>query len=389
MKMPLAPVTLYAKWIVDSCTVTFISTGTTVFQTQKISFNGQATLPATPPVLAGYSFEGWYTTNDASGIPFDFSSSVTVNRTFYAKWAQVYSVTYLANGGSGSVPTDNKKYKTGENVTVLDNTGGMTKNGCDFAGWTLNAQENGTIYTAGVRINVGSENVNLYAKWKPMCTVTFDGQGATIVSSPTAKRIEESTAIGVLPTDPKKTSYTFDGWYRSLSDPSSKITTASIFSGATTVYAKWVIKDADGNIYTEVKFGDQVWIVENLITTKFNDGTPIPLVTDSAVWENRTLSAYHWYDNNIANAKSYGALYNWYVIDSTNTKKIAPDGWHIPTAAEWMGTKSLPDFLNYSQTDLYWTSTTSGETLIGWAFNLTIIAAQKNSAMAIRCKRNW
>jgi uncharacterized repeat protein (TIGR02543 family) len=303
LKMPLAPVTLYAKWVIDTFTVTFISTGTTAFQTQKIAYNSQATLPITQPVLAGSAFEGWFTTNDVSGVSFDFSSPVTVNRTLYAKWAPVYSVIYQASGGSGSVPVDNKKYKNGEQATVLGNTGWLTKANSDFAGWTVNDQGTGTVYNAGDRVTVGSGNFNLYAKW--MCTITFDGQGATTAHSPATKKIDISTAIGTLPTDPQKTCYVFDGWYTNVSNPTTKINAATTFSGNTTVYAKWVIKDADENIYTEVKIGNQVWMVENLKTTKFNTGVSIPHVPDSAYWWNTTkamASNTDWYPSDYVNA---------------------------------------------------------------------------------------
>jgi uncharacterized protein (TIGR02145 family)/uncharacterized repeat protein (TIGR02543 family) len=332
LNMPSAPVTIYAKWVIDTFAVTFISTGTTVFQTQKIAYNGQATLPATQPILAGNTFDGWFTTNDASGVSFDFSLPITANRTLYAKWTPVYSVTYQANGGTGAVPTDSKKYKSGESVTVLDNTGGLAKTDNDFAGWSLYAQGTGTVYNAGDRITVASVDIILYAKWRPMCTVTFNGQGATVAPSPATKRIDISTAIGTLPSDPQKTSYIFDGWYTNLSDQSTKVSAATVFSGNTTVYAKWVIKDADGNIYTEVKLGNQVWMVENLKTTKFNTGISIPNVADSANWWNTTTAAYCWYNNNPANKTQFGALYNIYAIVSGN---LAPKGWHVPTLEEW------------------------------------------------------
>jgi uncharacterized protein (TIGR02145 family) len=102
------------------------------------------------------------------------------------------------------------------------------------------------------------------------------------------------------------------------------------------------VSDTDGNVYQTVKIGNQVWTVENLRVTKFNDGSSIPLVTDSAAWRriydsSLTAPAYCFY-NNTVNSDSigrYGALYNWYIVSPTNPKKIAPTGWHVPTDTEW------------------------------------------------------
>lgn len=92
------------------------------------------------------------------------------------------------------------------------------------------------------------------------------------------------------------------------------------------------ITDADGNVYTTVTIGTQVWMVENLKTTKYNDGTPIPNVTNDAEWVGLTTGAYCNYNNDAAIANKCGRLYNWYAV---NTNKLAPKGWHIPTVAEW------------------------------------------------------
>jgi uncharacterized protein (TIGR02145 family) len=75
-------------------------------------------------------------------------------------------------------------------------------------------------------------------------------------------------------------------------------------------------------------------MVENLKTTKYNDGTAIPFITDNSAWANLTTPGYCWYNNDSTTYKNmYGALYNWYTI---NTGKIAPKGWHVPTDAEWI-----------------------------------------------------
>ena len=114
------------------------------------------------------------------------------------------------------------------------------------------------------------------------------------------------------------------------------------------------VTDIDGNVYKTVKIGNQVWTVENLRTTKYNDGTPIPLVTDGAAWAALTTPGYCYYNNttNADSIKKYGALYNWYVV---NTKKLAPKGWHVPTVAEW------DTLQNYLIANGYnWDGTTTG-----------------------------
>jgi len=93
------------------------------------------------------------------------------------------------------------------------------------------------------------------------------------------------------------------------------------------------VTDADGNVYHTVTIGTQVWMAENLKTTKYRDGTAIPNVTNAASWVGLTTGAFCWYNNDATTYKNtYGGLYNWYAV---NTGKLAPTGWHVPTDAEW------------------------------------------------------
>jgi len=93
-----------------------------------------------------------------------------------------------------------------------------------------------------------------------------------------------------------------------------------------------IIKDGDGNIYTSVKIGKQVWMAENLKSTKYNNGTNIPLVTDGVAWGELSTPGYCWYNNDSVIYKYNGAIYNWYTV---NTGKLCPTGWHIPSNDEW------------------------------------------------------
>ena len=95
-----------------------------------------------------------------------------------------------------------------------------------------------------------------------------------------------------------------------------------------------IVKDIDGNVYNTVKIGEQIWLKENLKTTKYNDGIAIPLVTDSSKWANDITPAYCNYKNttNTDTINNYGRLYNWYAV---NTSKLCPTGWHVPSDSEW------------------------------------------------------
>jgi len=100
------------------------------------------------------------------------------------------------------------------------------------------------------------------------------------------------------------------------------------------------VKDIDGNVYSTVIIGTQVWMSENLYTTKYNDSTDIPLITDYNSWIDLSTPGYCWYKNDAPTFKNrYGALYNWYTV---GTKKLCPTGWHVPTDAEWT---ELTDYL--------------------------------------------
>jgi uncharacterized protein (TIGR02145 family) len=91
------------------------------------------------------------------------------------------------------------------------------------------------------------------------------------------------------------------------------------------------IKDIDGNVYHTVTIGTQIWMAEDLRTTKYNDGALIPYVTDNKEWNSHT-AAYCYYDNDKKNKDKYGILYNWF---PTATAKLCPVSWHVSTLNDW------------------------------------------------------
>jgi uncharacterized protein (TIGR02145 family) len=101
-----------------------------------------------------------------------------------------------------------------------------------------------------------------------------------------------------------------------------------------------IATDADGNVYSTVTIGTQVWMKENLRTTRYSDGSAIPRVKGGSAWANIKTPAYCWYNNDSATYKNViGAYYNWYTV---NTAKLCPTGWHVPSKDEL---DVLKDFL--------------------------------------------
>jgi uncharacterized protein (TIGR02145 family) len=101
--------------------------------------------------------------------------------------------------------------------------------------------------------------------------------------------------------------------------------------------------DVEGTVYKTIKIGNQVWMAENLRTTKYRDGSSIPYVFTFFDWRNLTTGARcqtHW---GVANTATYGYLYNWYAVK--DSRGLAPAGWHIPSKTEW---QVLIDFLGGS-----------------------------------------
>lgn len=89
--------------------------------------------------------------------------------------------------------------------------------------------------------------------------------------------------------------------------------------------------DADDNSYPVVKIGDQIWMAENLKTTKYNDGDVLNYKYTADRWETISMG-YGWFDYNISYKATFGALYDWYAV---NNGKLCPTGWHVPSKDEW------------------------------------------------------
>ncbi len=154
-------------------------------------------------------------------------------------------------------------------------------------------------------------------------SITFEGWKAN--SPQKFKSAEEANAISFNPGD-LILFYGTSGIYITIVAiiPSQNIVITFNFVACT---------DADGYNYPVVQIGSQIWMAENLKSTRYRNGDIIPNVTGNAAWQGLSTGAWCYNNNDADNVAIYGRLYNFYAaIDNRN---IAPSGWHLPTKAEW------------------------------------------------------
>jgi uncharacterized repeat protein (TIGR02543 family) len=160
-----------------SYTVTFYANGGTGVTppSQKAYENTAITLPSGSGLSRpGYTFTGWSTVSYGTGGE-DYNAGasfqVTNNTTLYAKWSTPYTVTFYANGGSGTLPSPLTETAAGSGIT-LPSGSGLSYPGSTFSGWYNPSLGTGTTYQAGENYKPASD-ITLYAKWNSINATTL------------------------------------------------------------------------------------------------------------------------------------------------------------------------------------------------------------------------
>jgi uncharacterized repeat protein (TIGR02543 family) len=191
-----------------------------------------------------------------------------------------------------------------------------------------------------------SSPANVTVTFAQTYSVTYNGNGNQIGSPPNDNNHYQAGAtISVLSgsNNMSRNGYVFVGWKGGPADTNTK--TFTMPANNVTLNAQWDVRDTDGNHYDTIvintSFGTQTWMVQNLKTTRYNNGASIPHVNGSTDWSklSSSASAYCWYNDDITNKINYGALYN---FNAVNTGKLAPKGWHVATDGDF---EALNDFL--------------------------------------------
>lgn len=219
---------LYAKWK-DGYRVVFQTAYGTAPAEQKVALNGKATKPA-DPTAEGYVFRGWYTTA-ACTTEFDFNTPIAADTTLYAKWDEIYTVTFNV-GGHGTAPTP-QKVENGGKATKPENP---TAKGWRFDGWYTDEK-----CTAGYDFDKAvTANTTLYAKWTQLFTLTFETNGGTKIDSVEAP---DGSLVYLGSYKPTKSGYYFVGWYTDKNLTRASRVGYVRMDGNKTVYAKFAVAD--------------------------------------------------------------------------------------------------------------------------------------------------
>ena len=280
--------TLYAHWKANNYTVT-LDRNTGMGGTQSVIATYGSNMPsgATAPSKTGYTFQGYYDTNAVSGgtqyYDANMSSARTWNKaantTLYARWtANTYTVSFNANGGTGTMSNQSFTYDVEKNLT----TNTFTRTGYTFAGWNTNAGGGGTSYSDKQKVkNLTATNngtVTLYAQWTPISyTIAFDGNGSTNGSMSNQSftyDVEQNLKTNTF----TRTGYTFAGWNTnaggggtSYSDKQKVKNLTATNNATVTLYARWT-----ANTYTVTFDQNYTGGASSNVTQTYDDNYRLP-----------------------------------------------------------------------------------------------------------------
>jgi uncharacterized protein (TIGR02145 family) len=271
-------------------------------------------------------------TNNISG---DYNTSVGLNSMYY----NTIGGSNSALGVSALSSNVNGAYNTAVGVSALaSNVSGSNNTAIgNLAMFNNTTYSNSTALgynaqvTASNQIQLGDANVT---DVKTSGVITSSGIRVG-TNSPTISAAVEinSNTQGFLP--PRMTQTQRDA----ISTPATGLvifnsTSNSLEYKSSTSWVSLSVSSPGSAVFLPtIVIGNQQWMKENLDVVTYRNGDVIPQVTDAAAWAGLTTGAWCYYSNSADNGTIYGKLYNWYAVN--DSRGLAPQGWHIPTDAEW------------------------------------------------------
>ena len=300
VKMPASELTLYAKWVPKTFTVSFnlgYANAPADPESQTVAAKNKATEPADPK-RDGFKFLGWYDGEK----PFSFETEIVQDTTLTAKWfsENTFRVVYTANKGTGTAPTDNTQYADGAGAVVKNKTADMTPpEGKFFLGWATIANATTADYLPGGTMTIDATMadadrvITLYAVWGAKPATTTLTYNANFGETPATVQHALEDGTTNLPNNTRVTLYGADktftregfeltGWAKTANateaeyKPGDKVIVDTINQAtANILYAVWkqstttvtVTKQVTGNFadktktfaFQYMKDGDPEW----------------------------------------------------------------------------------------------------------------------------------
>jgi uncharacterized repeat protein (TIGR02543 family) len=223
--IPAQNLNVYAKWIINQYSITFMTNGGSDIQSQTIDFNSTLNVPNA--IKVGHSFEGWFTDLELT-LAFALTTMPAENVALYAKWAiNQYTVTFETNGGN-TIPSITGNY--GDSMNATNNP---EKEGYTFNGWYADAE---LMQVTTVVNTIPAENLTFYAKWSiNQYTMTFNTNGGNSIQTQTndfnaTLNVPNATKVG----------HSFEGWFGNIELTGAFVLTTMPAENLN-LYAKWTI----------------------------------------------------------------------------------------------------------------------------------------------------
>jgi len=229
-------ITLYAQWN-ETYQVTYDGNGADGgnVDVQAFAAGGAAYTAKNKFTRESWRFTGWNTNPDGSGNFYKEGAALTEGAgdiTLYAQWEKVNTISFDGNGASaGSM--DGQEVIDGTAVLAANM---FTRDGYRFTGWNTSADGTGTAYADEAQITGLSEDTTLYAQWEAIAyVISYELNGGENGQNPAAYTCTDSITL----QEPKRTGYTFEGWYTDAGFNSPAAGIAAGSTGDRVFYAKW------------------------------------------------------------------------------------------------------------------------------------------------------
>ena len=251
--MPAQSITVYAKWVPIEYSIAYMVNGGVMPSDYITSYTVEDYIALPAPEKTGYTFIGWFETEELSGeASFEIFVGSTGDKTYFAGYIiNQYTITFAVNGGS-DIESVTQDYNS-----LIVEPSSPSRTGYRFEGWFADSE----CTTEFVFDRMPADNITVYAKWSTISyTITYHNVDDAENTNPTVYTVEDEIEL----LNPVKNGYTFDYWYLN-GDVYDKI--SEIKSGTTgnlDIYASWIKAD---NGYAIVSAPDYAFVSDTELKT--------------------------------------------------------------------------------------------------------------------------